>query len=545
MCFSSEQPVRRHEADVLVLGSGAAGCGAALAAEEAGASVLLLDKGRLESSGCLGGGNDHFLAVLESGEPHDTIEDLIGEYATPSSGTSAALVASWGRAMRPMLELLESLGVEFLHRPDGSYLRTGGFGEPGAWYVNIARGYRTKRLLAGEIRRRGVRVLDHVMVLRLLKREGRVIGAVAYNVLDGVLHIIRARAVVLALGNFANRAVPNSTGNPFNTWHSPFNTGAQYILAYRAGARLLNLDLRQHATLIPKGFGCAGMNGIMDTGAHELNAEGRRFLTGYHPLGERCPRHFQIRGTDAERVKGRAPFFMDLRHADKEALRHLNETLMPGDKATWPDWTAQTGLDLRRDLMEVEFSEIEFGGLVEVDDCFATRVPGLYNACVFYSFSGALCGGYAAGENAARGMADEMPGWPDEDFEQERERILHPLHVRRGIPQQEFEAAIRQVMSCYMGMVRNERGMKIALEKLDFIGASAFRVMAEGMHDLMLAHESMFLLESSKLAVAATIERRETGRSIYRRSDYPELNPAMNRPLAIWNNGGTPCTAWI
>ena len=52
MLFSSEQAVRRHEADVLVLGSGAAGCGAALAAVESGASVLLLDKARLESSGC-------------------------------------------------------------------------------------------------------------------------------------------------------------------------------------------------------------------------------------------------------------------------------------------------------------------------------------------------------------------------------------------------------------------------------------------------------------------------------------------------------------
>ena len=173
MLFSSEQAVRRHEADVLVLGSGAAGCGAALAAVESGASVLLLDKARLESSGCLGGGNDHFLAVLETGEPHDAIENLVGEYATPSSGTSAALVASWGRLMRPMMELLESLGVEFIHRPDGGYLRTGGFGEPGAWYVNIARGYHTKRLLAGEIRRRGVQVLDHVMVLRLAESRHR------------------------------------------------------------------------------------------------------------------------------------------------------------------------------------------------------------------------------------------------------------------------------------------------------------------------------------------------------------------------------------
>ena len=87
--------------------------------------------------------------------------------------------------------------------------------------------------------------------------------------------------------------------------------------------------------------------------------------------------------------------------------------------------------------------------------------------------------------------------------------------------------------------------MKLALEKLERIGTAASRIMAEERHELMLAHESMFLLESSRLAVLATIERRETGRSIYRRSDYPELNPAMNRPLAVWNENGTPCTGRI
>ena len=64
------------------------------------------------------------------------------------------------------------------------------------------------------------------------------------------------------LANGANRVTTNSTGNPFNTWHSPFHTGSQYVLAYEAGAKLINLDLKQQATLLPKSFGSAGMNGI-------------------------------------------------------------------------------------------------------------------------------------------------------------------------------------------------------------------------------------------------------------------------------------------
>ena len=66
------------ETDVLVIGSGASGCGAALGARDQGLDVVLMDKGKLESSGCIGGGNDHYMAVLdEPGEAHDTVEDLV------------------------------------------------------------------------------------------------------------------------------------------------------------------------------------------------------------------------------------------------------------------------------------------------------------------------------------------------------------------------------------------------------------------------------------------------------------------------------------
>ena len=77
--------MKRYETDVLVLGAGAVGCGAAVAAAGAGTKVLLLDKGCLESSGSLGGGNDHFMCVLDQ-EEHDGLEDIIRYYSTPISG---------------------------------------------------------------------------------------------------------------------------------------------------------------------------------------------------------------------------------------------------------------------------------------------------------------------------------------------------------------------------------------------------------------------------------------------------------------------------
>ena len=545
--MDSERKIVTLETDLLVLGTGAAGCGAALAARRAGIRTLMVDKGKLESSGCLGGGNDHFLAVLGTNDPDDTVDDLVRFYLKPCSGFSESMLRGWGRTMPLMVNFLEGLGVKLLHRADGGYLRTAGRGEP-AWHINIAEGQRIKRLVAGHLRSLGTDVLDHVMITRLLVRDGRAAGAVGYNVLDGTCYVISAAAVIMALGNSCNRATANSTGNPYNTWHSPFNTGSQYVLAYEAGATIINMDLKQQATLVPKGFGCAGMNGINGAGAHELNALGERFMPKYHPQMENCPRQFQIGGTYQEQIEGNGPpFVMEMRHIDAETLHHLQYVLMPGDKATFLDYCEQRGVDFAKAPMEVEIGEIEFSGMLATDDAFMSSLPGLYNGCVFYTFSGSMCSGYLAGESAAAnlGTALGLKGLEDE-IEHECERIFTPLTpLEDAVPQAMFESSVRQVMSYYMGFVRNEKGIDVALERLAFLSGYADKVRAGNMHELMMAHEALHLLESCRLSTLCTRERKESGRSIYRRSDYPEKDPAYEKILAVRKGTAGPEVFWL
>ena len=544
--MSQSDDVVRLETDLLVLGSGAAGCGAVLAAREAGVRTLVVDKGLLESSGCLGGGNDHFVAVLGTDEPDDTIDDLVRVHLKPGSGISEKQIRDWGSVMPKMVRFLEEEGVHLLHREDGSYLRTAGRGEP-AWYINIAEGQKIKRLIAKRLRAMGADVLDHVMITRLLLRDGRAAGAIGFNVLDGTRYLICASAVILALGNSCNRATANSTGNPYNTWHSPFVTGSQYALAYDIGADIINMDVKQLATLIPKGFGCAGMNGINGSGAHELNALGERFMPRYHPQMENCPRQFQICGTHKERIEGRGPFHMEMRHIDADMLRHLQYVLMPGDKATFLDYCEQRGIDFAKAPMEVEIGEIEFSGMLATDDAYETTVPGLYNGCVFYTFSGSLCSGYLAGRSASGRLGPRADiGAREQEVREECVRIAAPLHLRGDVIAQEtFESAIRQVMSYYMGFVRNAQGMDIALDRLRFIGTYVGSVAAENLHELMMVHEAEHLLQSCVLSTLCTRERKESGRSIYIRSDYPEKSGAYEgKILAVRKCMGKPQIAW-
>lgn len=59
--------------DVLVIGGGVAGCMAAIGAKEEGnVEVLVLEKAEISRSGDAGGGNDHLLAHLNTGEEWDT-----------------------------------------------------------------------------------------------------------------------------------------------------------------------------------------------------------------------------------------------------------------------------------------------------------------------------------------------------------------------------------------------------------------------------------------------------------------------------------------
>jgi len=536
------------DSDILILGSGAAGCGAAIGAREHGARVVLVDKGKIESSGCLGGGNDHFMAVLHSGPETDTEEAVIKFYLKPTSGFTREMISKWVRAMPPMLDVLQEIGVEFTKNPDGSWLRTVGFGQPGNWWINIEDGQLIKRRLGQKIRDIGVEVIDHVMVTKLLKQDDRVVGAIGYHVLDGSLYVFRAKAVIMALGNSANRATANSTGNPYNTWHSPYNIGSQYVLAYEAGAKLINLDLQQQATLLPKGFGSAGMNGISAAGAHELNALGERFMGKYHPKLENCPRVFQIMGTHKELVEGKGPpFHMDMRHCDPEEVRHLQYTLMPGDKATFLDYAEQRGIDFAKHPMEVELSEIELSGMILTNDHFESTVKGLFNGCVFYSFSGAMCSGYIASKEAAKTLSqiEALPSVDPEQVRAEKERIFRPMQTADGIDYGRFELAIRQVMTYYMGYIRNERGMAAALEKLRLIESYVDRLQAGDRHSLMRANEAVHLLKTCQLATTATMERKESGRSIYRRSDYPDLNEQYSKVLAIWQHGGAQQLTWL
>ncbi len=535
------------ETDVLILGAGAAGSGAAIAARRQGVDVVLIDKGKLESCGSAGGGNDHFMAVLEGGDPSDTLETLVGFFAKPISGYTPAMIEKgWFEIMPQILQILEEENVQLLRNEDGSYMRTQGFGQPGKWWINISGGQTLKRKIAKRVRAEGAHIFNYILVTKLLTNGDHISGCLGYHVLTGEFHIFKAKKVVCCFGKTVSRVSVNSTGNPFNCWYDPYTTGAYYVLPFEAGAKILNLDIAESATLIPKGFGAPGMNGINSMGGHELNALGERFMGKYDPMWENGVRRNQIQGTYQEMIEGKGPpFYMDMTHFPEEDAHHLQYVLMPGDKATYTEWTDKMGIDFKRDPLEVEISELSLQGLLYVKDNFETNISGLYSGCVFPYVSGALCGGYYAGRQAAIASQEGTLFEIDDDTALcERNRIFNPLALQEGIDQKIFEGVVRNVMQYYMGFRRNEKGMKLALEKLMLIAEYEPKIRAKNYHELLRIQESLFLHRVSVLTTLACLERKESGRAIYKRTDFPNIETTLNKPLVIWKENEEVRFSW-
>ena len=539
---------KSYETEVLVLGSSAAGCGAAIAARRAGAEVLLADKGKLESSGCLGGGNDHFMAVLDEVE-HDGLEDLYGYYATPVSGLTRDHVRNFYDAMKPCIKILEDAGVELMRTPDGSYMRSVGFGQPGPWWIHINHGYNVKPLLAKYIKGLGVKPLDHFMITHLLKDGNRIAGCMGFDVLKGDFITVRCKTAVLCMGLTAQRVSNNSSHKPFNQWFSPFVTSSQIMLPLEAGASVLNLDISDMATMLPKGWGAPGMNGINNMGGHELNARGERFMGKYDPMLENGLRRNQVMGTFQEMLEGYGPpFFMDMTHFTTEDARHLQYDLMPGDKETYLEYCEARKIDFTKTPLEVEVGERMIGGIVRSDATQETDVENLFNGTMIHTFSGAMCLGYTAGGFAARKAAEvEMPSLPEDMVERRRAEIYAPLENggKGSVSWNVFEDGIRQVMDYYVGYQRTEGSMEQALKSFETLAAYVPRIAASTVRELMRSHESMELFRLCRCYVQACMQRKESGRAMYRRADYPELDPALAKCLVTsLDESGNPVFRW-
>ena len=78
-------------------------------------------------------------------------------------------------------------------------------------------------------------------------------------------------------------------------------------------------------------------------------------------MWENGKRRNQIMGTEQEQLEGYGPpFYMDMRHLNKEDVHHLQYVLMPADKETYLDYCAARGIDFHTTRLKWKSAKLRF-----------------------------------------------------------------------------------------------------------------------------------------------------------------------------------------
>jgi adenylylsulfate reductase subunit A len=526
----------RLQTDILIIGGGAAGLNAALSAREAGREVVIMDKAVIERSGHFAGGIDHFAAYLNTGPDWDTREAYLDFTARSARGATHLEVVEkvYCDQLPTAIKRFDAVGCP-LRRPDNTFFRTRSYGQPGPWWINF-NGKRLKPLLGQAVRKAGCRVLDRVVTADVLINDGQACGAAGFHIRSGTFYVVQAAAVLIATGG-TNRLYQNPTGLSFNCWMCPANTGDGEAMAYRAGARLANVEYLR-MTLVPRGFSAAGLNAMVGMGGILVNGKGEAFMKRYDPLGMKGPRYKLVEGVLGEIKAHRGPVSIDCRHLDPEALAHLVATL-GYDKDTLPDFFEQKGIDLSQDLLEIATSEGMQGGPnevcgsgVKIDGDCATNVPGLFAAgnsadqcrSLHMATTSGIRAGYTMAAHASNSGDRNLPV-PEAQVKRIRQRLYGPLKESRKVDWREFEDVLQRILTEGMGPARSAWGMKQAWQNLDLLEKWQDEVQARTYHDLCRTHEVYNMLTVARCMITAASYRKESRFGpCHNRLDYPQTD---------------------
>ncbi|HEX8855442.1 MAG TPA: FAD-binding protein [Thermoleophilaceae bacterium] len=520
--------------DVLIIGAGLAGQRAALAAAHGGASVGIMSKVHpvRSHSNAAQGGINAALNPEDSWESHafDTVKgsDYLGD--------QDAIEIMCREAPNEILDL-EHLGVTF-HRNEEGRLGTRAFGGASAartYYVADITGQAILHVLYEQLMKHNeVYRYEEWFVTSLMRDgNGRISGAVARNIRDGSMELFVAKSVILATGG--NGQIYNPTTNAL------ICTGDGIAMAYRVGAKLMDMEMVQYHPTTLQGNGLLITEGARGEGAHLYNALGERFMEKYAPNKmELASRDVVSRAEQTEINEGRGfpdgTVALDITKVPRKRIHEaLREIVMVGRDFA--------GVDITREPIHVKPGNHYTMGGVDTDIDGQTNIPGLYAAgeCACVSVHGGnrlganslldtLVFGRRSGEHAARtGQTLPMPK-PDHSWVETEERNIQEIvgRERTGRRTSEIKAEMGATMDKYAAVFRDEDGLRTALGIVDRLKDEAKTVATDDKgtvfnQDVLTALELGFMLDNAECVVTAAIERRES-RGAQFRTDYPERN---------------------
>jgi L-aspartate oxidase len=510
---------RHYDYDVLIIGSGASGLCLALSLCHTMKVAIICKNAVTEGSTYYAQGG--IAAVLDS---KDSIDSHVHDTMVAGGGLcNEQSVRFTVENSKAAIEWLVKQGVSFDRRTDkniGDFHLTqeGGHSHRRILHSADATGKAVSTTLIGQASAHpNITFFEHHIAIDLIINNERCTGAYILDITRDEVDTFQAKYTVLATGG-ASRVYLYST-NPEG------NSGDGIAMAWRAGCRIANMEFNQfHPTCLyhPQAKSFLITEAMRGEGGLLKLPNGERFMQHFDPRGELAPRDIVARAIDHEMKRlGLDCVYLDISHKSAEFINNHFPNVSQR--------CLELGIDISKQAIPVvPAAHYSCGGIVidsqgrtDVDGLLAlgeTTFTGLHGANRMASNSLLECLVYARSaseyilENTSNvSMPKHTASWDESRVTQSNEdvTISHSWHE------------LRQVMWDYVGIVRSEKRLQRALDRITLIHNDVrdyyrnYRVNS----DLV---ELRNLVVVAELIVQSAINRKES-RGLHYNLDYPDL----------------------
>ena len=471
----------RLETDVLIIGCGIAGGSAALELAKQGLKVLIVtrEKDVHQSNTYLAQGG--IVTLGEDDSPELLIKDIIETGDGICDPKAVQILVDEGKDLVEKI-LMKELKVPFSRKVNGSldYAQEAGHSRRRILHVKDATGKSIEeRLIANLKKYKNIKFLANHTAIDLLTiphhslnplaiyQEPQCIGAYVLDNEEGKVKTIFAPYTILATGGLGR--IYLHTSNPEGA------RGDGYAMAYRAGARLMNMEYIQfHPTSLfhrnAERFLISET--LRGEGARLKNKDGELFMEKYSPQGDLAPRDEVTRAIYEEMIeRGDSYVLLDLASYTKVNIKERFPTIY--------ETCLKYGIDITKEPIPVvpaahyccggvavnEWGRSSLKNLFAIGEVSCTGVHGA-NRLASTSLLEGLVWGTRAGKFIANNFnpkksykSSDIPDWRYPEEEEEEDPAL--------IHQDWF--FIRSTMWNYAGIIRTQKRLERAKADLEYL----------------------------------------------------------------------------
>jgi len=517
------------QSDFLVIGSGIAGLSFALKIAELGTVSIVTKKEKAESNTNLAqGGIAAVVSNVDAFENH--INDTMKAGAYLCHRDVVELVVKEGPER--IKELID-VGVQFTKSAGGLDLgKEGGHSHHRIVHAADLTGKEIERALLAKVSSHpNIKIYENHISIDLITEHHlfgigkqsldsiHCWGAYVLDVEKNVVKTFLASTTLLATGGAGQ--VYLHTTNP------AIATGDGVAMAYRAGARIANMEFIQfHPTTLYNSGSPSFLisEAVRGFGAILRNKRGEDFMKKYDPQGSLAPRDIVARAIYTElKRSGNECVYLDLKHLNADSIRNHFPNIY--------ERCLKFGIDITTDLVPVvPAAHYSCGGVV-VNENGATSINGLYavgevsmtglhgaNRLASNSLLEAVVFSHRAVETIKKnrtngnGIGNSIPDWDDSGTINSEEWIL-VSHNRKEI---------QQLMWDYVGIVRSNHRLERSRRRISLIldEVKDFYKRTKVTEELI---ELRNLSCVADLIIRSALERKES-RGLHYTTDYQTVD---------------------